>query len=75
MDTFKIKKRLASQGYIAILWHIEDVRAVRQDLTDEQCGEVLLECERRHDATIGVNWDVLRIWADELFPITEEAGV
>ncbi len=68
MDTTEIKLRLAAHGYIAVLWHTDDVREVRPDLINQQCMEVLLECERRHDASIGISWDVLRIWADELFP-------
>jgi hypothetical protein len=68
MDTTKIRQRLAAQGFIAEVWHIDDVRALRPDLSDKQCMEVLLQCERKHDATIGINWDVLQIWADELFP-------
>jgi hypothetical protein len=68
MDTTKLRQRLAVQGYIAELWHIDDVREMRPDLSDKQCMEVLLQCERKHDATIGITWDVLRIWADDMFP-------
>jgi hypothetical protein len=75
MDTTKIRQRLAAHGYIAAIWHIEDVQSERSDLTDEQCMEVLLECERRHDAGIGINWDVLCYHADNLFPQLEEVGV
>ena len=64
----QLPKRLATHGYIATLWHIDDVLEVRSDLTPEQCIEVLKECERQHDATIGINWDVLSFHADELFP-------
>jgi hypothetical protein len=50
-----------------ITWCIEDVKEVAPDLTDEQCRQVLyLACERRHDAEIGVNWDVLKSWANEV---------
>jgi len=75
MDITKIRRRLAAHGYIAAAWHIDDVREVRPDLTDKQCMEVLIECDRRHDAEIGINWDVLRCHADELFPEPEEAGI
>jgi hypothetical protein len=33
--------------------------------------EVLLECDRRHNAEIGINWDVIGVHADSLFPETE----
>jgi hypothetical protein len=32
---------------------------------------ILLECDRRHNAEIGINWDVIRVHADNLFPETE----
>jgi hypothetical protein len=66
MDTTKISKRLAAHGYIAAIWHIDDVRELRPDLSKAQCMKVLLACERHHDAEIGINWDVLRFWAEEL---------
>lgn len=49
-------------------WHIDDVKNQRPDLSDEQCREVLAAVERRHDATIGINWDTIDFWAEELFP-------
>ena len=58
---------------IIILWHIDDVREIRPDLTGDQCREVLRQCEDRHDCEIGINWDVLRIVAGDLFPHTGEA--
>ncbi len=63
-----IRAHLASTGRIALFWSIDDVRAVRPDLNDEQCMAVLLDCERRHDAEHGVNWIVLETTADFLFP-------
>lgn len=53
---------------ITISWHIDDVHEVRPDLTADQCREVLQQAERRHDAGIGITWDVLEIHADHLFP-------
>jgi hypothetical protein len=58
---------------ITISWHIDDVREIRPDLTDEQCREVLQQAEHRHDASVGINWDVLAIHADDLFPKESEA--
>ena len=54
---------------IKITWHIYDVINVRPDLNDEQAMCVLEEVKRKHDAIVGVNWDVLKIWADELYPL------
>lgn len=68
MNTTTIQERLERQGYIAILWHIDDVKEVRPDLTRKQCIEVLKQCKHGHDAGIGINWDVIEVVADSLFP-------
>jgi len=57
---------------VAIIWSIEDVQSVRPDLTDEQAMEVLWSAERSHDATVGINWDVLTDYANTLFPETPD---
>ena len=53
---------------IAIVWSIGDVQSVRPDLTDAQAMQVLLRVQDKHDASIGVNWEVLEITADIMFP-------
>ncbi len=68
LDTLAIHDLLEAHGYCAAIWCVEDVQSVRDDLTDEQCREVLRECHRRHDATLGINWDVISCIADCLFP-------
>ena len=62
---------LAKRRQIAIVWSIEDVQAVRPDLTEEQAWEVLQECEHRHDCEIGFTWLFIESVADDCFP--EEA--
>ena len=58
-------------------WHIEDVRSLEEQseaygsekfepLTDEECREVLKRVDDGHDATIGINWDVLQYHLDEV---------
>ena len=54
--------------YLADDWHIEDVQSVRADLDDDQAHEVLEAVADNFDANVGINWDVLEFWADELFP-------
>jgi len=50
---------------ISITWHIDDVRALCDGrITDEQCREVLAMADNHHDANIGINWDVLRVYID-----------
>jgi len=59
-----IHATLEDRRQIAVIWSIEDVQAVRPDFTDEQCWEVLQAARHYHDATVGINWDVLRCHAD-----------
>ena len=51
-------------------WAIEDVheKASRSDeeLTDDEAREVLRLAAKHHDAEIGINWDVLGVWIDEV---------
>lgn len=53
---------------IQITWSIEDVLSVREDLTEDQAEEVLEAVEHNHNASIGVNWDVIEGQANYLFP-------
>ena len=53
---------------IAILWSIFDVQTVRPDLSNKKAYAVLKKAEKMHDSDQGINWDILKIWADELFP-------
>ena len=53
---------------IALIWCVSDVQTVRPDLDDEEAFIVLTHVERKHDPDQGVNWDILKIWADDLYP-------
>ncbi len=57
-----------SKKLICIKWHIDDVLSVRPDLTPSQTWKVLERIRRNHDANVGVNWDVIEIVSDILFP-------
>tara|TARA_E500000331_G_scaffold348690_1_gene390680 strand:- start:1174 stop:1563 length:390 start_codon:yes stop_codon:yes gene_type:complete len=51
-----------------------DVAAMRPDLSEDQCYEILAIAEQRYDASLGVTWDTLEIYADQEFgPATKEA--
>ena len=54
---------------IAIPWSIEDIKNDRPDLTDEECLDVLHVIKEKHDANIGVNWEVLEYYTNTLYPI------
>jgi len=49
--------------YIDIRWHVEDIEMCAEDneieITREQALEALLNLKHNHDATVGINWDVI----------------
>ena len=51
---------------ISIKWCIDDVLSVDDRLTEEQASEVLQLMKRRHDASIGINWDTISCHIDEV---------
>lgn len=57
-----------------IVWHIDDVLSVRPDLSNDQARQILLQLKHNHDASIGINWDVIDIYAETAFPVVEEAN-
>lgn len=67
-DTTDAVKKPSLVTSIAVEWGLEDVQSIREDLSDEQASAVLQAADRCHNAEVGINWDVLRTIADELFP-------
>ena len=59
---------------ISITWHIDDVRSLAPDLDimDEQCREVLRRADKWHDAEVGINWDVLRSYLEQVLTETNQ---
>lgn len=51
---------------ITIAWHYMDVQSVDPSLSEEQACRVLQTLKRCHDATIGINWDVIRITINDM---------
>jgi hypothetical protein len=64
---------LESRCQIAHIWGIEDVAEVRPDLTGEQAWEVLRYADRRINSDLGISWDTLSIYADELYPEPDDS--
>ena len=58
------------QDWITILWHINDVKEVRPNLTDDQARKVLERVLDCHDCNFGISWDTLEAAADFMFPDT-----
>jgi hypothetical protein len=57
---------------ISITWCTEDVQSIRPDLSEEQANRVLMYAKDCHDANVGgINWGVLQVVADQLFPQKE----
>jgi hypothetical protein len=53
---------------IEIIWSVEDVRVVRQDLSDDQCMRVLQRVQQNHDAQYGITWEIIQTCAETIFP-------
>lgn len=55
-------------GFICFRWGWTDVqdRAKENDieLTKDQSMDILMEAHRRHDANIGISWDVLDVYIE-----------
>ena len=49
---------------ITISWHIEDVQQQDSTLTDDEARQILQLIKHKHDANIGVNWEVIDAWID-----------
>jgi hypothetical protein len=72
-----VRRLLAHYGRIAVMWEIEDVLLLRDDLTHEQAMEVLERARDKHDPDWGISRDTLSDIADALFsdaPETDEAA-
>jgi hypothetical protein len=59
---------------IAIVWSAEDVKQECEWLTDEQALDVLYAIEHRHDACIGINWEVIYYTAEQMYPKKETSN-
>ena len=63
-----IPQSIDKDGYIHIKWHIDDVKATaeRMDIAipDEDAREILEIVKHRHDAEIGINWEVIKVHID-----------
>ena len=64
----KLENYPEDEPLLMVMWHKEDVGEVRPDLTDKQCVQVMRIIKERHDASVGVNWDVISDAANILFP-------
>ena len=69
----KAKQTLKNAGYLSPMWHKDDIRERYLEnygskvipLNDEEVNQIAGAIERRHDANIGINWDVIDIFIDQ----------
>lgn len=57
---------------IHITWLIDDVLSVRPNLTKEQASAVLVHVRECYDANIGINWNIIKQAADDMFGYQED---
>lgn len=68
-ENAELRSIVRDHDTIAIEWHIDDVFSERPDLSAEQALDVLQYIKDNHDASIGVNWDVINYVANLLYPV------
>lgn len=56
--------QLTSPDWYCDWWHIEDVQSVAEDLSDDEARKVLRYMARKPDASMGINWETIELWAD-----------
>ena len=70
---------LSQLGIIAHGWGIVDViyqgRECGYDLTKEQAREILEDIDKNHDASIGINWEVIDIYVEQFVDDSEPGEV
>jgi hypothetical protein len=69
-------KMAFNPDWVAEWWHIDDVAGQAENqgetLTEEECRDVLAMVIRKHDCNIGINWDVIDYWIDQIVSEREE---
>lgn len=54
--------------FISIKWYSSDVWHRCKLLTASECVNVLERAYAKHDASVGMNWDVIDFWIESLYP-------
>ena len=67
-----MKQTETGTWYLADDWHIDDVQSVRPDLNDDHCIEVLQAMANWFDANVGINWGVIEMTAEQVYPQEDE---
>lgn len=67
-DEYAKEYRLVEPDTISVQWSVDDVQVVRPDLDSEKSMIVLNSCMDNFDADIGINWQVIKEMAFQLYP-------
>tara|TARA_B100002019_G_C21134718_1_gene530122 strand:+ start:223 stop:564 length:342 start_codon:yes stop_codon:yes gene_type:complete len=63
----ELEKKLAHyEDNCTVVWMPEDVLSLDDTLTKEQVSWVLERMEHKHDASLGISWDTVEFWIDEV---------
>ena len=65
-----IRLLLIERRQIAQIWSINDVQALRNDLSEEEAWIVLQEVDRRQAINYGIDWGLVEYVSDELYPLS-----
>lgn len=62
------KQQIIDGEAIAVIWSIDDVQWIAnlRPVTEHQCKETLRRLQEKHDAEIGINWDVIDTTLDHV---------
>jgi hypothetical protein len=63
----ELEKKLAHyEDNCTVVWMPEDVLSRDDTLTDGEVSWILERMEHNHDASLGINWDTIDLWIDEV---------
>ena len=67
-------KKLTDPNWLAEWWHIDDVKGVdgADDLSEDECREVLRLVGKEHKADIGINWEEIEYWVNYIIEERED---
>jgi len=63
-------QRLTDPNWMSIWWHTEDVQNHARDcnikISEGEARVILDLAQDNHDCNVGINWDVLSYWIDQV---------
>lgn len=63
LDDLDLREGLKSHGKVVVVWGIDDIKSTASELnlelTEDEISRVMSALEHHHDATVGINWEVI----------------